>query len=850
MEEKPKRQCSCRLAVNNESGRVQWCVGKQNVWSNLLKRLVFVPIVLLTVALVIYLITKAGVSAEIIIQENDLYEAEILEEKRDILHGVKTEYIPNYGFISKNDSIKRKRRFSETDIDEVLITYNVPEEMSWKTPYDKKTERPFFFKHQIKKGEIRKLQSGIMKKLMNLDINPCEDFYGYACGNWDNHFEIPPDRAAYDTFEMVRENVDYVIKEILDDVEVPSITQDFDKKYKNKIEDYIFHDEEPYVPTSAVVKAKYLYESCMNQDAIEERREEPLLKMIRHLGGWPIIDENWDESSFDLISLLGRLRLLNNDVLISEWIGLDMKNSNEYIIHIDQPSLGLPSREYFIDPAFSKYLEAYKKFIQDIALLLTDTDIILENYVEEIVQFEIDLASIMSSNEARKNILNLYLRTDIQTLPLYYAEFDWEKYFQMVLGKKITPVYPVAVYCSEYLQKLVYIISITPPRILQNYVLWRFIKNRASNLDGRFSAAKQKFYQVLFGKEKDPPRWTFCVSQVNGKMGMAVGSLFVKKYFDKNSRNDTTEMTEFLETAFRNILLENTWLDDETKQYAHMKINEMDLKIGFPDFILNDKELSNNYNDVIIHPEYFFENTLIILRHLTRFDEQKVGNVVNKTHWVTYPAVVNAYYSRNKNQILFPAGMLQPPFYHRHFPKALNFGGIGVVIGHEITHGFDDKGRLYDHQGNIHLWWGDDAIKNFYEKAECLVKQYGKYILPEVNLPIDGYLTQGENIADNGGLKQAFRAYKTWLDENLEHTEDEFLPEMSLNGEQLFFLNFAQVWCGRQRYETAKSRIKTSVHAPGIFRVIGPISNSEDFAKAFNCPLNSTMNPQNKCIIW
>ena len=327
---------------------------------------------------------------------------------------------------------------------------------------------------------------------------------------------------------------------------------------------------------------------------------------------------------------------------------------------------------------------------------------------------------------------------------------------------------------------------------------------------------------------------------------MALGHLFVTNHFDEKSKNDTIHMTEQLEYAFKKILSQSEWLDESTKTIALAKVDAIRLKIGYPDFILNREKLRERYENIEIHPDRYFENILSILRHLTKNEHAKIGNMVDKDAWNTAPAVVNAYYSRNKNQIMFPAGILQPPFYHRHFPRALNYGGIGVVIGHEITHGFDDKGRLFDKEGNLNTWWSDDATDNFREKIICIVEQYNNFVVPEVNLPLDGVMTEGENIADNGGLKQAFKAYKVWL----KHNSDYDLPDVPLTAKQLFFLNFAQVWCGVSRPEAARSKLKTAVHAPGRFRVLGTLRNSKDFAETYKCASGSPMNPQKKCSVW
>lgn len=331
---------------------------------------------------------------------------------------------------------------------------------------------------------------------------------------------------------------------------------------------------------------------------------------------------------------------------------------------------------------------------------------------------------------------------------------------------------------------------------------------------------------------------------------MAVGAMFVRKYFNENSKRDTLKMTNELQESFREILNTIEWIEPSTKLLAEMKVNQMSLKIGYPDYILSHEELNKEYKNLEIDPNKYFESILNVLVHLTRTEHGKLGQSVDKTVWHAGPAVVNAYYSRNKNQIMFPAGILQPPFYHRHFPKALNYGGIGVVIGHELTHGFDDKGRHFDSDGNLHRWWSDNDIKAFHERATCLIAQYGNYTVTEVGMRVDGEKTQGENIADNGGIKQAFRAYNKWLQRNPTSVQNEFLPGLNATNTQLFFINFAQVWCGAMRPEATRSKLKTAIHSPGKFRVIGTLSNSEDFAKEYNCPLGSNMNPYEKCSLW
>ncbi|XP_014473238.1 PREDICTED: endothelin-converting enzyme 1-like isoform X4 [Dinoponera quadriceps] len=647
-----------------------------------------------------------------------------------------------------------------------------------------------FWRDEGNARSIREARARIMLRYMDKSADPCQDFYRYACGNWAKRNPIPKDKAGYDTFEMLRESLDSVLRELLE--EPPHTAQ-------------LSADD-------AIVKAKNLFGSCMNYEILERRMERPLIQLLDQLGGWPILRPDWNSDKFDWLLLTAQLRLYNNDVLISEWVGPDIKNSDKYVIQFDQTSLGLPTRDYFLQRSNTVYLEAYKEYLIKIATLLGAS---LDNatvQAGQLIEFETQLATITSSPDERRNFSELYQRMSIGELRMLVPQIDWRRYLSIVLARPVNLSEPVVVFALQYIQDLVVLLSKTRPRTVANYLLWRFVRHRVNNLDDRFQAVKQKFYYILFGREQAPSRWKNCVTQVNSNMGMAVGSMFVKKYFDENSKNDTLSMTREIQRSFRELFDKTNWIDGETKRLATEKVNAMSLRIGYPDFILQPHLLNERYKDVIIRPDKYFENTLNILKHLTRLEQDRLGNTVNKTLWNTAPAVVNAYYSRNKNQIMFPAGILQPPFYHRFFPRSLNYGGIGVVIGHEITHGFDDKGRLFDKNGNLHRWWKDEAINSFHRRAQCLIDQYARYTVTEVGMQIDGVNTQGENIADNGGIKQAFTAYERWLRANQE--EDETLPGISATGKQLFFLNFAQVWCGSMRPEATRNKLKTAVHSP------------------------------------
>lgn len=723
---------------------------------------------------------------------------------------------------------------------------------------------------------------------MDQTAKPCDDFYQYACGNWEKLNGIPKDKAAYDTFEMLRENLDNVLRELLtaesespddDGIDLTTINSiikeipntvdgqtevELRKKIlkKRSILKSVLQKYETFKRrkrserldlSDAETKAKNLYKSCINYGLLEKRGIQPLLDLLNTLGGWPALTPHWKGDNFDWLNLTAELRLYNNDIFIVEWIGPDMKNSDQNIIQFDQTSLGLPTRDYFIQQSNEIYLTAYTEYIKNIISLLGVDVQHAAKVADEIVEFETELAKIVSAPEERTNVTLLYNKLSLEALSKEIPDIDWKQYLSIVLNRPVNNSEVVVMFAMKYMKSLVLLLGKTEPKTIANYLYWRFVRHRTNNLDDRFQDAKQKFYFVLFGREQSPPRWKNCVNQVNSNMGMALGAMFVRKYFDENSKKDTLEMTHELQQSFRELLNGTDWIDAPTKHLAELKVNVMSLRIGYPDFILSPKELNEKYKYLQIDPDKYFENTLSVLVHLRKTEQSKLFEPVNKTIWNTAPAVVNAYYSRNKNQIMFPAGILQPPFYHRHFPRSLNYGGIGVVIGHEITHGFDDKGRLFDHDGNLDRWWSDAAIEGFHQRARCLISQYGNYTVSEVGIAVDGENTQGENIADNGGIKQSFRAYKQWLkthQHNEQLMKNEILPGINATNTQLFFLNFAQVWCGAMRPEATKNKLKTAVHSPGRFRVIGTLSNSADFAKEYKCPLGSPMNPESKCSVW
>lgn len=943
-----KSQFKCALRINRQSGRLQWCAGSKFIKMFVILPATMLPIVLIYIVLTHletigstrqYLTEYYPISNNL--DTGDRYDfgnmpqkcvaikynamSETLDsEDRDVLKGIRTSFIPTESLVvsphcrdvaensdevkdrSKNSgnersytydemfenvsSFRRERRELNVTVESTVADHT--NQARWSESSAKNVQSfvspqvHAFWKSEGTLEQIRQTQAEVMLQYMDQSVHPCDDFYQYSCGNWEKLNPIPRDKAAYDTFEILRESLDNVIEELLTSIvstntppaddttpssldDVPNVLgnepreTDLRKKIlqrRSVLErvllryrrDVSSHRDKPIKISDAERKAKNLYESCMNYELLEKRGVTPLLDLLESWGGWPALDPNWDAENFNWLNLTAKLRLYNNDIFIVQWVGPDIKNSDENVIQFDQTSLGLPTRDYFLQHANSQYLEAYREYMTTIIHLLGSTLENAKKTANEIIEFETELAEITSTPEERANVSLLYKKMTVETLCKEVPEIDWMYYLETVLEKPISKDQNIVMFAIEYMKNLVEFLDVSEPRTISNYLFWRFVRHRVNNLDDRFQEAKQKFFFSLFGREQSPPRRKNCVLQLNSNMGMAVGAMFVRKYFDENSKKDTLDMTHELQQAFREIINSTDWIDGPTKVLSEEKLNAMSLRIGYPDFLLSHDELNKVYKGLEIDSTKYFENTLAVLVYLTRTEQSKLGEPVNKTTWSTAPAIVNAYYSRSKNQIMFPAGILQPPFYHRHFPKSLNYGGIGVVIGHELTHGFDDKGRLFDRDGNFERWWSDNAVEQFHSRASCLINQYGNYTVSEVGISVDGENTQGENIADNGGIKQAFRAYKKWLANHSdpESLKYETLPGLNVTHTQLFFLNFAQVWCGATRPEATRNKLKTAVHSPGRFRVIGTLSNSIDFSKEFNCPVGSPMNPEFKCSVW
>ncbi|XP_032855986.1 neprilysin [Tyto alba] len=678
---------------------------------------------------------------------------------------------------------------------------------------------------------------------MDTTAEPCNDFYQYACGGWLKRNVIPETSSRYSNFDILRDELEVVLKDVLD---TPS---------RNDI--------------TAVQKAKTLYRSCINESTIDSRGGKPLISLLSNVSDWPVATTNWDSSYGAAWTAETAIAQLNSrygkKVLINFFVGTDDKNSTAHIIHIDQPGLGLPSRDYYeCTGAYKEACSAYVDFMISVAkLILQERNISFdENKISEqmkrVMDLEKEIANATTKSEDRNDPLLLYNKMTLAqlqnnfSLEIDHKVFNWSKFINDIMSTvqiNVENTEHVIVYDPDYLIRLKSILNKYTPRDLQNYMIWRFVMDLVNSLSRNYKDTRNAFRKALYGTTSETAVWRRCANYVNGNMENAVGRLYVEEAFAGDSKHVVEEMIADIRDVFIKTLDELTWMDAETKKKAEQKATAIRERIGYPDEIVtDDNKLNSEYQELNYKEEEYFENIIQNLVFTQKKRLKKLREKVDKEEWISGAAVVNAFYSASRNQIVFPAGILQPPFFSASQPKSLNYGGIGMVIGHEITHGFDDNGRNFNENGDLVDWWTEESARNFKELSQCMVYQYGNFSWDLAGgQHLSGINTLGENIADNGGVRQAYKAYENFVK---KHGKEKLLPGLEMNHKQLFFLNFAQVWCGTYRPEYAVNSIKTDVHSPGKFRVVGSLQNSPEFSEAFSCTKTNYMDPAKKCRVW
>ncbi len=646
-------------------------------------------------------------------------------------------------------------------------------------------------------------------ELDNIDstVNPADDFYNFVNGKWMENTEIPKDKGAWGSFYELREKSQESLLSVLE------------KAQQNS----------SYAKDSDQQKAIDFYGSGMDTIAIEDLTIKPLEDIF----GQILSIKNY----MDLQKVIAELHKKLNTPFFAPSVIQDLKNSQVMAGYIFQGGLGLPSSEHYTDTA-SKLQEtriAYLEHITKMFILLGHEEEEAQSIANGIMDLETRLAQVSWTPVQLRQTEKMYNPFSIDGLTESCPVFDWQVYLND-MGVNLDTI---IVGQPDFIQALAGIIKETNLDFIKNYLRWNVINAAAPYLNHDFVEQDFAFYgKVLQGTPTMRPRWRRVLDATNNAVGFALGKLYVDEYFPPEAKEKAIKMIDNIKAVFKTRIENLTWMTDSTKEEALKKLASFKVKIGYPDKWqeYTKLEIGKSYVENFMNANLFEFNRNIA----------KLGKPVDPTEWGMTPQTVNAYYHPLYNEIVFPAAILQAPFYNYKADDAINYGGIGAVIGHEITHGFDDQGRQFDKSGNLNDWWTEVDGNQFKTKSEILVDQYSQYE-PLEGLNINGQLTLGENIADLGGVTMAYYALQKEFEES-GHPE-------SIDGytaEQRFFMSWATVWRTKMRNETLVTRLKTDPHSPGYYRAVVPLSNFGPFYDAFNVTEDSKMwrNTEERAVIW
>ena len=650
---------------------------------------------------------------------------------------------------------------------------------------------------------------GLDPAFMDKTADPCVDFFQYACGNFPKLHPIPADRSAFGNLALLSDNNEAILHTILDKAAAGGAGR---TPSEQKIGDY--------------------FASCLDTAAINRAGIKPLQSEFDRIDAL--------KNKSDLTPLLAYFQLINVNAFLGFGEQQDFGDARKQIAAVDQAGLGLPERDYYLraGEADEKIRKQYVDYITGTLKLLGEPDAKAAEDAHKIMELETALATASLDITSQRDPKNIYHITSVADLQKMTPDLDWNLFLQ---DAGAPPVTELNITYPPFFKALNALIDSTSLDTIKIYLKWQLIISTPSiALPAKWDEEHFNFYgKILNGQQEQQPRWKRCVQATDGALGEALGQVFTTQAFPPSSKEATQQMVRDIEAAMDKDIDTLDWMSPETKLKAKEKLHAVANKIGYPD-------KWRDYSSVKVVRNDALGNAIRATEFENHRQIDKIGKPVDRGEFGMSPPTVNAYYNPSMNDINFPAGILQPPLYDPTATDAENYGHIGAVVGHELTHGFDDSGRQFDGSGNLTEWWTPDDAKKFEEKTDCEVKEYGEFTVPG-DVHLNGKLTLGENTADNGGLRLAYMAFLADAARksiNLDQKRDGYTPA------QQFFVAFGQNWCGELRPERARMQVQTDPHSPEQFRVNGVVRNMSEFGQAFGCKQGQAMEPVNACRVW
>ena len=644
----------------------------------------------------------------------------------------------------------------------------------------------------------------------NIDktIDPCVDFYQYACGHWLKASEVPADQSIWVSFVELDERNLVTLHDILEKTSANDPGRD---AVNQKIGDF--------------------YSSCMDEKAADAGGLGPLKPELDRIAAV--------KDKAGLIVAIARVHLVSNNPLFNFYSASDLHNANQVIAYIDQGGLSLPDRDYYIKED-ARMVEMRKHLVEYVTQLFTLAGQSAEQAAasaQTVLRIETALAKASMDRTMRRDPRNRDHKMTREAAASLAPNFYLDRYF----AASGTPAFSeLNVGNPDFFKQVNGLLDSEPLDNLKTYVSWHLLRGAAPWLSQPFVEANFKMRQALYGQKEIQARWKRCVELTDQDLGEALGQKYVDVTFGAEGKQRMLKMVDALEKSLDEDIQGLPWMTDETKKQAKVKLQAIRNKIGYPD-------IWRDYSSVAIVRSDLLGNVMRATEFESNRQIAKIGKPLDRKEWGMTPPTVNAYYNSSYNEIVFPAGILQPPFFDKQMDDAVNFGGIGLVIGHELTHGFDDQGRKFDPQGNLRDWWTAEDGKEFEKRASCVADEYSNFVVVD-DLKLNGRLTLGENTADNGGASVALMALEHMIADDKTGKAGQKID--GYTPEQRFFLGFGRVWCEQRRPEFARAQVTTNPHSPGRYRVNGVVQNMPEFQKAWGCKAGQPMVSANACRVW